>query len=376
MGQSADVVIIGGGVIGCAIAYHLRKAQASVIVLEQGTIGGQASGAAAGLLAPLGPLPGPGPFADLLLAGFSLFPSLVPELEEASGIRLGYERTGALRVTRQPKSAARLRERWAAWQSFGLQLSWMTGEEARQREPLLSPDVCAAVYAPEESQIQAPQVVQAFMQAAANLGATLRSHTPVIGITREGKRITGVQTEDGVIACDQLVLATGAWSAAWGEWLETTLPVSPLRGQIVAMQQVVPRLRHIIFGDAIYAAPRQAIIIVGATKEETGFDVQVTLEGVRWLRTTVERLLPALSQSALEAAWAGLRPKTPDNHPILGPLPEWENVTLAVGHNSVGIILSNITGQAIAQSIAAGQMPDLIRPFSLERFTNSAAASF
>jgi glycine oxidase len=374
MSQSADVVVIGGGVIGCAIAYHLRKAQASVIVLEQGPIGGQASGAAAGLLAPLGPLPGPGPFADLLLAGFALFPALVPELEDASGIRLGYERTGALRVARKPKSAERLHERWTAWQSFGLQLSWLTGEEARQREPLLSPDVCAAVYAPEESQIQAPQVVQAFMQAATNLGTTLRSHTPVIGIMREGKRITGVQTEQEVITCNHLVLATGAWSATWGEWLETALPVSPLRGQIVAVQQPIPSLRHIIFGDAIYAAPRQAAVIVGATKEEAGFDIQLTFEGVRWLRTTAARLLPALAHTALESAWAGLRPKTPDNHPILGPLPGWENVSLAIGHNSVGIILSEITGQTIAQSIATGQTSDLIRPFSLERFMKRSAA--
>jgi glycine oxidase len=374
MGQSADVVIIGGGVIGCAIAYHLRKAQMSVIVLEQGAIGGQASGAAAGLLAPLGPLPGPGPFADLLLAGFALFPALVPELEDASGLKLGYEQTGALRVARQPKSVARLRERLTAWQSFGLQLSWLTGEEARRREPLLASDIGAAVYAPEESQIQAPQVVQAFKQAAANLGATLRSQIPVIGITREGRRITGVQTEQEVIACGHLVLAAGAWSSAWGEWLETVLPVSPLRGQIVTVQQPVPRLRHIIFGEAVYATPRQAAILIGATKEEVGFEVQVTLEGVRWLRTTATRLLPALAQSGLETAWAGLRPKTPDNHPILGPLPGWENVTVAVGHNSVGIILSGITGQAIAQSIASGQIPGLVQPFSVERFRNSSVA--
>jgi glycine oxidase len=374
MSQNADVVIVGGGVIGCAIAYHLRKAHRSVLVLEQGTIGGQASGAAAGLLAPLGPLPGPGPFADLLLAGFSLFPTLVPELEDASGVRLGYEQTGALRVARQPKSAARLRERWAVWQSFGLQLSWLTGEEARQREPLLAPDVCAAVYAPEESQIQAPQVVQAFSAAATNLGATLRSHTPVIGVLRSGERITGVQTEQEVIACDHLVLATGAWSAVWGEWLEIALPVLPLRGQIAAIQQPIPHLHHIIFGDAIYATPRQAAVIVGATKEEAGFDVQLTFEGVRWLRMTAARLLPILAQSSLETAWAGLRPKTPDNHPILGPLPGWENVSLAIGHNSVGIILSEITGQTIARSVTTGQAPDLIRPFSLERFMKRSAA--
>jgi glycine oxidase len=268
----------------------------------------------------------------------------------------------------------RLKERWALWQSSGLQLSWLTGDEARQREPLLSPDVCAAVYAPEESQIQAPQVVQAFMQAATNLGAKLWSDTPVINVLRAGERILGVQTEQEIISCDHLVLATGAWSAVWGAWLERALPVSPLRGQMVALHQPVPGLHHIIFGDAIYAAPRQGSVLVGATREEAGFAIQLTFEGVRWLRTTAARLLPILAQSALETAWAGLRPKTPDNHPILGPLPGWDNVTLAVGHNSVGILLSGITGQTIAQSIASGQIPDLVQPFSVERFRNRSVA--
>ncbi len=170
MKTTTDVVIIGGGVIGCAIAYFLRKRHIEVTVLERGERGGQASGAAAGLLAPLGPLSGPGPFADLVLAGFSSLLSLVPELEEGSGIRVGYEQTGALRVVRNLKRVAHLRKRLDSWQPLGLQLYWLTGKEARQREPLLASDVCAAVYAPEESQLQASSVVQAFAQRSTAFG--------------------------------------------------------------------------------------------------------------------------------------------------------------------------------------------------------------
>src|SRR5947209_19576449 len=122
MKATTDVVIVGGGVIGCAIAYYLRKSGVDVIVLEKGEIGTQASSAAAGLLAPLGSLSGPGPFADLLLASWSMFPALVPELEDISGIRMEYARTGALRVVRNPKSSANLRKRMQEWRPLGLQM--------------------------------------------------------------------------------------------------------------------------------------------------------------------------------------------------------------------------------------------------------------
>ncbi len=369
MPSTTDVVIAGGGVIGCSIAYHLRKAGVAVTVVEQGEIGAEASSAAAGLLAPLGSLAGPGPFADLLLASFALFPALVPELEEASGIRMEYEQTGALRVVRNPKNVFSLRKRMKAWQPLGLQVRWLTAEEARQLEPTLAPDVCAALYAPEESQVKAPQVVNAFARAAANLGATLRSHTRITGIQRQQDRVTAIETAQGeTIACQQLVVASGAWSGQWSEWLRIKLAVVPQRGQILALRQPAPPLRHIIFGEAAYLAPKQdGTVVVGATREEVGFDKHLTAGGVSWLLSTAYRLIPSLEQSAIEQMWVGLRPKTPDNLPILGQAPGWENVTLATGHGSVGIMLSAITGQTIAELLVSGTAPDLIRPFALER---------
>lgn len=369
MSSVTDVVIAGGGVIGCSIAYSLRKAGVAVTVIDQGEIGAEASSAAAGLLAPLGSLAGPGPFADLLLASFALFPALVPELEEASGIRMEYEQTGALRVVRNPKNVSNLRKRMKAWQPLGLQMRWLTGEEARQLEPTLAPDVCAALYAPEESQVKAPQVVKAFAQASTNLGATLRSHTRITGIQQQQNRVTAIETSQGEsIACQQLVVASGAWSGQWSEWLHIELAVAPQRGQILALRQPAPPLRHIIFGEAAYLAPKQdGTVVVGATREEVGFDKHLTAGGVAWLLSTASRLIPSLEQCAIEQMWAGLRPKTPDNLPILGQVPGWENVTLATGHGSVGIMLSAITGQTIAELLVSGVAPDLIRPFTLVR---------
>lgn len=367
--RSVDVLIIGGGVIGCAIAYFLRKKQRDVVLLERGEIGGEASGAAAGLLAPLGPLSGPGPFADLVLAGFSALTALLPELEESSGIRLGYEQTGALRIIRNPKRIAHLQKRLASWEPLGLQLYWLSGEEARQREPLLTADTCAAIYAPEESQIQASAVVQAFAEAAQRVGAKIYPHREVHRLILEGTRVTGVRTAQGeTFTCNALIIASGAWAAQCGAWLSTDLPIQPLHGQLISFPQTSSPLKSIIFGEAAYLLPRGKSILVGATKEERGFDQTVTEQGTTWLASTAARLVPALAGSKIQAAWAGLRPKTPDSHPILGSLPPWENVLVAAGHNSVGIILSAITGQSIAAMLTTGSLPPLIRPFSVERF--------
>jgi len=356
-------------VIGCAIAYFLRQKKRDVILLERGAIGGQASGAAAGLLAPLGPLSGPGPFADLVLAGFSALSSLVPELEEASGIRLGYEQSGALRIVRNPKRIAHLQRRLDSWQPLGLQLYWLSGEEARQREPLLAPDICAAVYAPEESQIQASSVVQAFAHAAQRSGAHICPQQEVRGFLTHETKVTGVLTAQGeTIACDQVVIAAGAWAAQCAAWLQIALPITPLHGQLLSLPQTARPLRHIIFGEAAYLTPRGNTILVGATKEDRGFDLAVTDEGTSWLYATATRLIPVVTGSEIQAAWAGLRPKTPDSQPIFGTLAPWENVLVAAGHNSVGIILSAITGQCMAELAVTGQVPPLLRPFPLDRF--------
>ena len=371
MNQTADVVIVGGGVIGCAIAYYLRQSGVDVTVVDKGEIGTQASSAAAGLLAPLGSISGPGPFADLLLTSWAMFPSLVAELEDASGVHLEYEQTGSLRIVRNPKNTSNLRKRMNEWKPLGLQMHWLSGEKARQREPLLAADVCAAIYAPEEAQIKAPQLVKAFARAAANSGATFYSSREILGVARQDRRVTGVYTaQDELIACNQLVVASGAWAAGCGIWLDIPLPVNPQRGQILTLKQPSPHpLQHIIFGEAIYLAPKKdSTIVVGATKEEVGFDKHITAGGIAWLLSTAIRLAPGLDGCVIDQVWAGLRPKTPDNLPILGKAPHWENVTLAVGHGSVGIMLSSITGKSIAELVTSGKVPEIIEAFSVERF--------
>ena len=150
------------------------------------------------------------------------------------------------------------------------------------------------------------------------------------------------------------------------------MPVSPQRGQILSLKQPLPplpSLQHIVFGEAAYLAPKSGnTIIVGATREEVGFDKHLTTGGLAWLLNTAIRLTPSLESCAIDRLWTGLRPKTPDQQPILGAAPNWENVALAVGHGSVGIMLSAITGQTIAELVTTGRTPEIVRGFGVEGF--------
>ncbi|HZR39588.1 MAG TPA: FAD-dependent oxidoreductase, partial [Ktedonobacteraceae bacterium] len=238
MGQTTDVAIVGAGVIGCAIAYHLCQTGARVIVLDRAEIAAEASGAAAGLLSPLGNLHRPGAFTDFAMASWSRYSELIPTLEEASGVQVGYARLGSLRTASGAEEVEKLRQRMNTWQAMGWQLSWLTGEEAREREPLLSPDVDAAVHAPLESSILSPNLTRAYAGASRALGATFIEHTQVTAIQVEHSRLQGVYTASGeTISCQHLVLAAGAWSADWSEWLGFSIPIAPVRGQMLSLRQ-------------------------------------------------------------------------------------------------------------------------------------------
>ncbi len=368
---SADVLIVGGGIIGCSIAYFLRKQGAEVIVLEKGDIGAQASSAAAGLLAPIRPLCQRDPFKVLQLAGLVRFSSFVPELEAVSGITVGYEQTGTLRLLPAEKLDAV--QAWAeVWQHAGYHIEVLTPQEAYTRQPNLSSGLYGAVTIAEEAQVVPVQLVQAYAQAALNLGALLYAHTEVVALQRSerGSRITGLWTNQGdLLTCNQLILAAGAWSARCGTWLGIKLPVRPVRGELIALEQPSLPVRHIIFDEGIfdediYIAPKlNGTVVVGATKADVGFDTSVSAGGVLHLLTVATQLLPALAHCPIHRMWAGLRPKTPDSRPLLGPIPSWENVVIASGHGGFGVLLSAITGEMVVELVTTGTIPEIIRPF-------------
>ncbi len=224
----------------------------------------------------------------------------------------------------------------------------------------------------DEAQVVPVQLVQAYARAALKLGALLYTHTEVVALqlSETGSRITGIWTDHGdLLTCQQLIIAAGAWSARCGIWLDVTLPVRPVRGELIAVQQPSLPLRHIIFDEGvfdedIYIAPKpNGTVVVGATKSDVGFDTSVSAGGVLHLLTVATQLLPALANCPIHRMWAGLRPKTLDSRPLLGPIPSWENVTIASGHVGFGVLLSTITGETIAELVTTGRAPEIIRPF-------------
>jgi glycine oxidase len=370
---TTDVAIVGGGVIGSALAYFLRKAGVDVLVLERAEIAAESSSAAAGLLSPLGALEGPGPFTDLIMASRALILRLRPELEELSGESMEYERRGSLRLAGTEQDAYQLRARMAFWRELGWQVAWLSEDDVRQREPHLTSTLAGAVYASEEGSIKAAGVTRVYAGAARHLGARFLPESEVTGFASADGRVLGVHTARGeTIACQRLVLAAGAWSGTLASWLGLRLPLQPARGQILALKQPVPPIRHILFGQDVYLIPKpDQTLFVGATVEQVGFDRQNTAGGIAWLLNGAMTQAPVLAASAIARLWSGLRPWSADARPILGRAPGWQNVFLATGHSGVGFETSAITGQSLADLLISGQTPPLIRPFALERFASA-----
>ncbi len=371
MSQSTDVLIIGGGIIGSAIAYYLSQEGAETVVIDQGTIGAQASSAAVGLIAPLRPFSkSDDPYTKLLLASLALFPDIANELESISGIDIEFQYTGTIREVSLAKLEATKKwlRTWAT--SDSLEVEWLSGAQACQREASLHVGLEAALYAPKEGQVNAVQYTRAFSEAARLKGATFLSNRAIVDVHHSQGRALSVSTMQGeTILCGHIVIAAGAWSGICSEWLGCTLPIRPRRGQVLSLRPCNKSLQHILFANGIYLAPkRNGTILVGATSDEVGFDTSVTAEGLLWLLTKAIDAVPTLKQARVVGYWAGLRPKTPDSRPLLGIVPGWKNVTVATGHNGFGITLSAITGRMIAHDVLSGEVTEAIRSFGPSRF--------
>jgi glycine oxidase len=362
------VVIVGGGVIGCSIAYYLAQEGVKVTVLDRGEIGGEASRAAAGMLAPLAEEDGP--FQKLGLASLRMFPDLVAALKQECGVDIEYLRSGILRIALTEEEAEHLGGFARRRPSPGLELHWLDPGELRAIEPGLSSAARGALYSPEEHQVNADRLVQALAKAATGHGADLRQNTRVTGLVRQGMRVTGVRTANGTLAAGHVVLAAGAWTARLVEGVDAVrLPVFPVRGQMMALPASRSTLRHIVWGEQGYLVPKaNGLVFAGATVERVGFRKNVTVEGLDALKRMTMSLMPRLGSLNAVDAWAGFRPGSADGLPILGPLPGWQGLTVATGHFRNGILLAPITGRLIARSILDSSADEALAPFSPARF--------
>lgn len=375
MSSSPDVAVVGGGVIGCAAAWYLARAGLRVEVFERGPLGGEATAASAGILAPLAESVSPGPFVELALAGLRAFEQDIPALIGDSALDPEYRISGVLRLAADADGARSLRAA-AGWQANAhLDLRWLEPRQVASLEPGLAP--CAGgLLSPREGHISPPRLTAALAAAAAHRGAVFHEHcAPPRPLVEDGcVRGLLVGSERRPAGC--VLLAAGAWSGPWAEALHVPVPVRPVKGQMLLLRAMPPPLRHVVFAGHGYLVPRvDGSIYVGATQEEAGYDRRVTAAGLHDMTAVAGALLPALRDAELIRAGAGLRPGTADGLPVLGPVPGIEGLLLATGHFRNGILMSLITGRIIA-ALVAGRGPELpLEAFSAARFTDLAPGS-
>lgn len=362
------VVIAGGGVIGCAIAYYLAKAGADVTVLERGNIAQEASSASAGmLLAPFDP-DAPNALVRLQRASFEMYPKLVNELTEESGIDLEYKLCGLIRPARDEKQAEHLKAlaRRKSNQKAGAE--WVEGSILRELEPALSEGLIGAAFSPNDSDLNPGLLTRAFAKAAANCGASIRRRVAFAGFVSSGHKLTGIKAGNRSLdEFDAIVLAAGSWTRALAERLSASVPTIPIRGQMIAYRSKA--LHHAVWGEDGYLVPKaRGMLFAGATVEDVGFRTRTTSQGIGALRAMAGKLVPVLRQRETASEWAGLRPGSRDGLPIIGKLPKRDNVFVATGHFRSGILLAPVTGKLMSELIVEGKTSSSLDPFSPRRF--------
>jgi len=363
-----DVVVIGAGIVGAAVGREVAKAGASVVVLDRELPGGQASWAAAGMLAPQAESDGPGSFLDLLLRARDGFAELVRSLEAETGIGLGYRRDGALLLSLTAEDDAAIEARFEWQRAAGLPVERLSGAEARHLEPAISPATRSALRFAGDDQVDNRMLTKALWFSAAAAGAEMRIGERVVAIQLDPE--PAVELEQGTrIAARTIVLAAGSWSALIGG-LPRRLPVEPVHGQLLSITAAPPRLRHVCASPRGYLVPRaDGRIIAGTTVERVGFRTRVTPAGLHRVASVLVEIAPDLAELPLQDHWSGLRPGTPDGLPILGPDPDHPVLVYATGHFRNGILLGPLTGRLIAD-VALGRDPEVdLTPYSITRFS-------
>jgi glycine oxidase len=364
-----DVLVVGGGVIGCAIARHLAARSASVVLVERDEPGAHASWAAAGMLSPLAEADRPDAFLDLLRAARARFPALAAELLSETGIDIGYRTEGTLLLSLNRADDAVLRERWL-WQSAAhLPVELLDGGAARALEPALSSGVRSALRFPEDHQVDNRLLSRALSAAARSAGARFITGRAVARIVRQREVVTGVVLDDGrELSADSVVVAAGSWSGGIGG-LPRAIPVEPVHGQLLAIDGTEVRLGHVVDTPRVYLVPRSdGRVIAGATMERTGFRTETTAAATKSLLDAAVEAIPDLEGRPVLEVWSGLRPGTPDGQPILGADPEVSNLFYATGHFRNGILLAPITAEIVDALLAREQPPIDVTDFRIERF--------
>ena len=359
MSERFHVAVIGGGIIGCSIAFELARRGATVTVYEGRQVAAGATQASAGILAPFTETHAGGPLVDLASRGLDAYPEFVQSVERQAGTRVDFERCGTIEVAETATRASMLRHRFETM-TGDEQFEWLDADALRAAEPQINRALTGALLCRRHGFVPVESFVDALVRAAVSLGVGFRTGTRATALDFSADAVT-VRDLHGAATATHVVLCAGAWSDDLDPFHELAGRLRPIRGQLVRLRSSEPRLRHVLWSDDCYIVPwRSGEVLVGATSEDVGFDERSTLDGVASLLTAARELVPALGGAEFESVRVGLRPATLDGVPILGPSQVDRRLFYATGHYRNGVLLAPLTAQLAANFIFENRTSPLL----------------
>ena len=376
MAENTDVVIVGGGAAGCSVAYYLSLAGVNATVIEKEGIATQASGFSAGGLNPLEGTNIPGPLGALAIESFRMHRQLWSELQDSTGIDYEGRVIDLVKVAFQDSDLPELEESlglFNAAQDDGFSAHWLERKDLLELEPRISPAAIKGLFARGNAALDSYKYTLALAQAAEAKGTQFISGT-VQGLKTDSGKVAGVSLEGQEIGCDQVVLAAGPWSREAEDWLNISLPVDPLKGEILRLELPGEPVSQDFSGGGGSLHPKpDGLVWCGTTEEWMGFDKNLSESARQSIMRGAITLLPQMAEARLALQTACLRPVTPDWLPIIGRAPGWDNVFLTTGAGKKGILLSPAMGKATADLITEGRTSLSIEACNPQRFALSGS---
>jgi glycine oxidase len=366
------ITIIGAGVAGLSIAWRLAQAGCEVTLFDKGEAGKGASWAAAGMLSPVMEAEaGEEALLPLLLEAQKQWPDFARELKEYTHIDTGYVESGTLFVGVMRDDVGVLRQRHDFLKKHGLPIAWLENDELRAREPFLSPRASTALFSSHDHQADNRALTQSLLAACQKANVTILENTPVEDIQIAHGKVKAVHAKGDTIHAEQVILCAGAWTGDIKGIPENNRPpVFPVKGQMLSLQMdpKAPLLKHVLWTPRVYLVPRaDGRLIVGGTMEDKGFDAHVTAGGMLHLLREAFEVLPGIEELPLIESWAGFRPTSRDDAPILGPS-GIEGLTYATGQHRHGILLTPLIARLIKDYIKSGTWAEAYAGFTMKRF--------